>query len=106
MQVQYEKEVEASISNARNAGVTVVTPTDDMQATLAAFVEADLPQVKEIAREKRGIADPEPIINEFIVMLDKWAELLKDVDREDEATMIALVKSEIYNKLDPATYGQ
>lgn len=36
---------------------------------------------------------------------DKWAGLLDGVDRTDEDALTALVRANLYDKLDVTTYG-
>ncbi len=54
---------------------------------------------------ERGVENPEAILAEFKTMVDRWDVLLADVDRTDVETLAGLARSEIYDKLDPATYG-
>lgn len=105
IELKYQINAAHAIDNAAQLGVTVVAPTDDMQASLDSFIAADLANVKQVAREKRGIDNPDSIINDFLAVVTKWGRLLQDVDRTNEATLTELVKHEIYDKINPSTYG-
>ena len=105
IELQYQANAAQAIGSAEQLGVTVVKPTNDMRKALDSFVNADLPQIKQIAREKRGIDNPDVIIDDFLRVVKKWDNMLKDIDRTDETALIALVKHEIYDQIDPAKYG-
>ncbi len=105
IELKYQVDAAHATDNAAQLGVTVVTPTDDMQVSLNRFVVADLANVKQIAREKRGIDNPDLLINDFLAVVTKWGSLLQDVDRTDETALTKLVKREIYDKIDPSSYG-
>ncbi len=105
IELKYQINAAHATDNAAQLGVTVVAPTDDMQASLDSFVAADIANVKQIAREKRGIGNPDSIIDDFLAVVTKWDRLLQDVDRTNEAALTELVKREIYDKIDPSTYG-
>ena len=55
--------------------------------------------------KSRGIENPEALLEDYNRMVDRWAELLADVDHTDTDALAALAKSEIYDKLDRANYG-
>ncbi len=55
--------------------------------------------------KERGVTDPEAIIASFKALVDKWDVLLAKVDTKDVEALAALARSEIYDKIDEATYG-
>ena len=52
-----------------------------------------------------GVEDGEALIADFVSYMDKWADLIASVDRTDENALAALAMQEIYDEIDPATYG-
>ncbi|WCE68561.1 hypothetical protein PL335_17085 (plasmid) [Sulfitobacter faviae] len=48
---------------------------------------------------------PALLLEDYKRIVDRWAELLADVDHTNTDALAALAKSEIYDKLDRANYG-
>jgi TRAP-type C4-dicarboxylate transport system substrate-binding protein len=84
--------------------VTIHPPSEALVAATRAFAEADRAALAEIARTQHGIAEPEPLIETFLALLDKWRAIIDPI-RDDQAKMRAALKAEVFDKLDPATYG-
>ncbi|MCP1337090.1 C4-dicarboxylate TRAP transporter substrate-binding protein [Futiania mangrovi] len=104
--VEYTRETEAVIAQAKaEKGVTFVQPAPDLLAAHAAFVEQDSKALVELAKTKYGIDDAQKYIDKYMELVAKWEGLLKNVDKTDVDAIKALVMSEIYDKVDPATYG-
>ena len=55
--------------------------------------------------EKRKIPDPSQLINDYLASYAKWQKLLDKIDRNDLAQLTALIKKELYDKIDANTYG-
>lgn len=104
-EILYHELEREAIDEAPAHGVQVIGPPDELQAAVDAFAEQDLAAVEAAARETHKVENPHDLIDEFNQLVGKWTELLDGVPRTDEATMTALVKSEIYNKIDETTYG-
>lgn len=94
-----------TIQDAAGKGVKVVQPEPALKEAIAKFVASDQQSLEQIARDKFKVANPKDVIDAYNATVDKWARLLKDVDRRDEATLVKLAKSEIFDKIDVGTYG-
>lgn len=104
-QILYHELEREAIEEAPENGVEVVEPAADLQAAVDAFAKQDLETVEQIARETHEVENPRELIEAFNQLVAKWTDLLDGVSRTDETAMVALVKSEIYDQLDEATYG-
>ncbi len=103
--VGYNDAVDEALAEAKDHGVTVYQPSQDILESIAKFAQDNLSNVYETARDKHGLADPEALMGRFDASIQKWAKLLADVDRGDAAAIGAIIKAELYDKIDPATYG-
>jgi TRAP-type transport system periplasmic protein len=104
-QILYHELESEAIAEAPEHGVAVIEPSPELQAAVDAFAEEDLVTVGQIARDTHKVENPSELIDAFSGLVAKWTGLLDGVSRTDEATMVALVKSEIYDKIDETTYG-
>ncbi|HEX5487230.1 MAG TPA: C4-dicarboxylate TRAP transporter substrate-binding protein [Limnobacter sp.] len=85
-------------------GVTITEPSADMLKQINDFRKADMANIIEAAKTKYGFANPQPEIDKIEALFDKWNKLLAPANG-DRAKMEAIVKKEIYDTLDPATFG-
>jgi TRAP-type transport system periplasmic protein len=82
-----------------------IAPSADMTAALGDFMDTFIAKMPATSMEKRKVADPSDLIKEYLATEAKWKKLLNGVDRNDEAAMIAVVKQEIFDKIDEKSYG-
>ena len=62
--------------------------------------------VYDTARDKYGVADPKALLGRFQSTVDKWEGLFSGVDRSDSSAIAAIIKSELFDKIDVASYGK
>jgi TRAP-type C4-dicarboxylate transport system substrate-binding protein len=103
--IAYVAITESVLAEARTRGIAVIEPDATLTDAVQAFAASDVAAAAAIAKEKLGLADPDPVIAEFLAMVEKWDKLLQGVDRTDEAALLAIVKREIYDRIDEASYG-
>jgi TRAP-type C4-dicarboxylate transport system substrate-binding protein len=103
--VEYMAETERVIAEAKERGVSFVTPADDLMAAHESFVAADREALVELAKEKYGVDDAQRYIDTYMELVAKWTDLLATVDTNDVDAVQALIMSEIYDKVDPSSYG-
>lgn len=99
--VKADVEAEAT---AREAGVQFVEPSEALVAQMNDFREKDLETVLQLARDRYKVEDPEALIKTFNELLDKYDGLFEG-KRDDLPAMLAIVKQEIYDKVDVDSYG-
>lgn len=105
MQIEYDRNVEAAIEEAKAQGVKMIEPDESLQAAYDEWVADGIGGAAEIARESHGIEDPEALMASFRTYIEKWDELFADVDRYDEEAMIAIAKENLFDKIDENSYG-
>lgn len=103
--VGYAAAIDIALDEAKSHGVTVYEPDDEVRASISGFAESNLSNVHDTARDKHGIADPEALFAKFDDSVTKWKKLFANVDRINADAIAAIIKSELYDKLDVATYG-
>lgn len=103
--IHYEETIAAALEEAEKQGVTLHQPAEDLQATVEEFKARARENAIRMGVDTFGMSNPEPIIDQFEQLAEKWTDLLNGVDRTDRDTLIQLAVDEIYSKLDPATYG-
>ena len=96
--------LEDNLAQARENGLAVIEPAEDLVAAKDAFVADGIGGLAKIA-ENRGVANYQQAIDEFSALLTKWDGLLAENDRDDPEAMYDLIMTELYDKLDPETYG-
>ncbi|WP_339948357.1 C4-dicarboxylate TRAP transporter substrate-binding protein [uncultured Albimonas sp.] len=101
----YMRNDEEALAAAAEHGVEIVEPTPELTSQLAAFVESDLESLARIARDRHGVADPEPIIARYRELLEKWEAIYEETGGDQDA-MTAALQREVYDKVDLASYGQ
>lgn len=103
--VGYAASVGTALSEAADHGVTVFEPSSDMLASIKDFATANLTEIYKKAHDKYGLENPEEILGEFDKTVQKWDALFANVDRSNPAAIEAIITANIFDKLDPATYG-
>ncbi|WP_419906296.1 C4-dicarboxylate TRAP transporter substrate-binding protein [Hoeflea sp.] len=105
LQMAYAKEVEDALQWAKDNGKTVVEADAAFKDAVQAWVDGGLGGGADIAKEKFGIEDPDSLFSSFAEYVAKWEGLLAGVDRKDEDALLAVLKENIFDKVDVKTYG-
>ncbi|MBY6152227.1 C4-dicarboxylate TRAP transporter substrate-binding protein [Vannielia litorea] len=103
--IAYGSKVDAGLEASKAAGGNVYEPEQDLADHVAEFRDRTTASAVEKAGADFGVADPEALIGDFQATMQKWTDLLADVDTTDEDALTALAMEEIFSKIDPATYG-
>lgn len=80
-------------------------PGPKLTASLNRFKDKQRKEAETIAKNKFRIQKPGDLYADFGKTVAKWADLLKDMPRKDEAAFSAILKKEIYDKIDLSKYG-
>ncbi|GAB2209250.1 C4-dicarboxylate ABC transporter substrate-binding protein (plasmid) [Roseibium aggregatum] len=102
--IEFDADVEKAVSAAKEKGMVVYEPDQALQDALAEFVKKDEATLIATA-EDRGVENPAAILADFKQTIDRWDALLEGIDRQNVDVLAELARTEIYDKLDPATYG-
>lgn len=104
--IVYQAVTDQALDEAPGQGVTIHEPSSDLVASLEEFASTTAREIAiQQGKEQFRMADPEALIERFEATVAKWSERLAGVDRTDEAALTEIMKSEIYDKIDVATYG-
>jgi len=103
--VGYEKEVAEAEQAGKDAGMTFIETMDaEIQAFYDDWNTKNIQVVVDAAKE-RGMEDPQAVLDSMQSYIDKWNGLIAGVSRDDEATLTAIVKENLFDKVDESTYG-
>lgn len=91
------------MDKAREAGVAIHQPSDDLIRRTRQFIRNDLDTMAQTYREKHGVKGGEEMLIELRDILDKWVALVQDVDNADE--LAQLYWDEIHSRVDVSEHG-
>ena len=100
----YMEQDQQAVDKVGEHGVTISEPGADLIAQRDSFRDADLAALAENASSRYGIDDAAEIIETYKGLLEKWEGISKDAGG-DKTKMIEAMRSEIYDKVDVATFG-
>jgi TRAP-type C4-dicarboxylate transport system substrate-binding protein len=106
LMIAYQATVDEAIAEAQSNGVTVSEPSVELQASLDTFVKENSLRIASETGAQLGAQDPEGIVSRFGETYAKWEKLLADTPREDVEALKNIFRTELYNKIDAASYGQ
>ncbi len=93
----------AALAAASRQGVVVADGDQLLKDRIRNFAADDLTGLIATAEQRFGVADAGPFAERLKELFDKYATLL--APPTGEAAAIALLQSEIFDRLDPETYG-
>ena len=105
MQIAYDQQAEAAMEEAADAGIKLIEPGESLQNAYDEWVENGIGGMAEIAKSTHGIENPEELYERFRTYVNKWQGLLDGVDRHDEEAVAALLRENLFDEIDVATYG-
>ncbi|MAY86877.1 MAG: C4-dicarboxylate ABC transporter substrate-binding protein [Pseudooceanicola sp.] len=105
MQITYDKAVESSLEEAKANGIEMVEPDASLQSAYDDWVAGGVGGMADIAKDTHGIDDPEALYSRFREYVAKWEGLLDGVDRHDEEAIAGLIRENLFDPIDVATYG-
>lgn len=101
---EYMNSDESALKQAKEHGINILEPSQELLDQREAFVEKDLVQVAAIAKARYRIDDAEKWITQYRELLKKWEGIVEQKGGDRQA-LIKAMQDEIYSKIDPATYG-
>lgn len=99
----YHSAHERDLKAAKENGKTVVQPDEALKKAAEEFAVADMKVVADLFKANYGVAKAEEMKEAFIPYLERWSDLVADVDSAD--ALGELYWREIFSKLDPKSYG-
>lgn len=101
--VRYNTDLEAAMATARE-NLELPEPGEDYRAAIAQFIEDNKAASIEAATAL-NVENPEALLERFLEYSARWAQLYEGVDRTDLEAVTALLKENIYDKVDETTFG-
>lgn len=102
--VGYHRLNEEALEAARAKGIEILEASPALRAKLDEFVAADLLTVEKQFTEQYGVQNVGAKIALAQELVEKWKALTRDAG-DDVGKLSELYWSEIFSKVDPATYG-
>ncbi len=90
-------------ARAADAGIRFVQPSDELAALVDDFAGGDIAAAAQAAEEQYGVADAAAKLADPQTLIARWNALLDGVT--DPAEVEALIRAEVWDKVDFATYG-
>ena len=103
--IGYQAAADETVREAPSHGVTLHEPAADLAQSIRDFASAARANAINLGKEKFGLENPDALISRFEQRIEKWERLLAGIDRTDEAELTALLKAELYDKIDVDSYG-
>lgn len=104
-QIAYANTVNVGFEGAKERNINFIEPEADLTEKLAEFREKIVEDYPVRTDRERGVENSREIAEQFLALEEKWQGLLAEIDRTDEEQLSGLIADEIYNKLDPETFG-
>ncbi|MGM0569379.1 C4-dicarboxylate TRAP transporter substrate-binding protein [Marinobacter sp.] len=103
---RYQTYGDRDFEEARESGVTIHEPSDELVKASRAFVEEDVPRIASNYTEQYDMAGAEAKIETLRPIVEKWVKLMDEAELEDAEDLAAIYWEEILSKVDVGSYGQ
>ena len=100
----YHQREAAVLERARDElGITLHTASEGLQRATRDFVREDVEGIAQFYKKSYGVENGTEILEQFRPVLEKWVELVKDVETKEE--LGKLYWEEVFSKVDAASHG-
>lgn len=96
---------QAAIDDFTAAGNTLHTVSEEDQARIAEYVQADLAIVRDQFANTYRVENVDEKIETIVGLIDKWIGLTNEVEEMELAAFTELYQREIYSQIDVSTFG-
>ncbi len=103
--IGYVEAGDTVMSELGDHGVTAHEPADDLKQSIIDFKSSATAAAIKVGEEKFQVENTADLVAQFEATVEKWEGLMEGVDRTDDAVVAALIKAEIYDKIDVSSYG-
>ncbi|WP_416897076.1 MAG: C4-dicarboxylate TRAP transporter substrate-binding protein [Minwuia sp.] len=94
-----------ALKESQDKGIRVQEISDAFKAIRADYVANEKKGLITKGKETRGVANPEPLIEQMSALVDKWTAIYEEVGGDVDA-MRARFKTDVISKIDVSTYGK
>lgn len=106
MTLRYQTYGDRDFEEARESGVTIHEPSDELVQASRAFVEEDVPRIASNYTEQYGMTNADAKIETLRPIIEKRIKLMDTAELEDAEDLSALYWEEVRSKVDVENYGQ
>lgn len=105
--IMYAESASSALANALETGQTIeVEPADSLQNAVQAWIDNGVGDMIGIARDTYKIENPQAVFDSFEPYVTKWGALVDGLnDRNDEEELTKLLLDNMFNDLEPSSYG-
>jgi TRAP-type C4-dicarboxylate transport system substrate-binding protein len=104
--IVFDREEAAALQAAKAKGVQIIEPDPTLKAAYGKWVAGGFGGVVGYARERLKITEPEKVMTTFQgSYMDKWSKLFNGVDRTNQAAVVGVLKTNLFDKINVDTYG-
>lgn len=100
----YQQDTIDNVEGGRANGATVTEPDASFVEARDAFNEEYMANLVKDAIDK-GLEDPQPVMDAFFALLEKWEGELEAIDTTDADAIAGLIRDKIYSGVDVTSYG-
>jgi TRAP-type C4-dicarboxylate transport system substrate-binding protein len=101
----YMKQQKIDLQTARDQGIKIVEPDEDLKVATEAFINDDVETIKSIYGGDFQLENVDEKVDTFVALIEKWKALTNPLDPTDTEALTELLWTEIHSKLDLETYG-
>ncbi|WP_417209750.1 C4-dicarboxylate TRAP transporter substrate-binding protein [Antarctobacter sp.] len=101
----FEAQVAEGAILAQEKGIALNAPGDDLVSAFDAWVADGFGGLEAIGRDQFGIEDAGAVMASFEPYVEKWTALFEGVDRTSEDAITEVIKTNLHDRIDVATYG-
>ncbi|ROO24557.1 hypothetical protein SAOR_15130 [Salinisphaera orenii MK-B5] len=94
----YANDAAEAFETARNSGVTFVEPGEPLKTSYDKYLAKERERVAALA-EKRGVNNPEQLVDDYLTRLDKWERIVEKADGDNEK-LVEAINERIYSKVE------
>ncbi|TNE33352.1 MAG: hypothetical protein EP348_13105 [Alphaproteobacteria bacterium] len=100
----YMAKDEEVLKMAKEKHVELIQPSEGLRKSVTDFLKSDRATVIETAKTKYKIADPEPLMDTLIALIEKWEKKFAPI-KDDNKAMSDMLWNEVLSKVDVKTLG-
>lgn len=99
----YQNMADAALSAAAARGIVIAPAPPNLADAIRSAIADDSRRVAATAKERFGVDDADAFLDRFLLLYDKFAVILADVN--DAAAAAAVLRQEIFDRVDINRYG-
>jgi TRAP-type C4-dicarboxylate transport system substrate-binding protein len=105
-EIAYIADGDEAIKEAPQHGVKVYKSSTDIQKSIDGFALKARDRAIKEGSDRFKLKDAEGLVSRFEATYAKWGDLLKGIDKTNASALTALLKKNVYDKIDVSTYGK